>query len=99
MNGFEQGGKKILLAYHALDRFAERKIPLELVGKILCNGVKISDYEPGRILCIYKSLGEFYSIVYEEDWEKFTIITAYRSSRWEMEMFERGKKHARQKTH
>ena len=99
MNGLEQGGKKILLASHALDRFAERKIPLELVGKILRNGVKIADYEPGRILCIYKSRGEFYSVVYEEDWEKFTIITAYRSSIWEKEMFERGKKYEKQKTH
>lgn len=99
MNALGQDRKRILLTAHALDRLAERKIPLYLMEKIIRNGIKIADYEPGRTLCIYKSRGEFYSIVYEEDWEKFTIITAYRSSKWEMELFERGKKNAKQKTH
>ena len=85
--------KPIVFVPHASDRFAERGIPKELIGKMLQKGVHLPDREPGKMLCIYKAGEKFYTVVWCEEQGTAWIITGYESNGWEKEQFRRAKRH------
>jgi len=92
-------GKPVITSDHANIRMWQRRVPAKVLAKGLEKGVKIPDKEPNRMLCIYKAgEGEYYTMVVEEQEDRFSIVTAYVSSEWEKKTYERLKTHGTKTT-
>ena len=84
--------KQLILTKHAAERFLQRRIQASDIEKMLDKGVRLRDPESNAVLCIYRDKERFLTIVFDEDEEKIAVITAYDSSKWQIEQFERVKK-------
>jgi hypothetical protein len=90
--------KRVIFTIHATNRLLERKISLADISTILKRGARLGDPKTGETLCIYKvGTDQYYTLVIEEDSEQITIITAYCSSNWQVEQYQKVKKHEHSK--
>ncbi len=85
-------GKRIFLTSHANERLIERKIPPQILPKIIKNGVRVQDAISDATLCIYNYKKVYYTLVMVEKPEEFRVITIYESSEWQIKQFNKVKR-------
>ncbi|MBI5047316.1 hypothetical protein HZC07_06325 [Candidatus Micrarchaeota archaeon] len=76
----------------------ERNIPRKIIEKMVNKCVRLTDPESGQILCVYKEKAmQYYTLVLDESSDQIAVITAYLSGKWQIEQYEKVKKHERSK--
>ena len=68
---------KIRYSKHALERLKQRGIAKKEAEEALVNGQQRVLQEHGTIECIYTKRGEKLVVVYNQDKDKYKIVTAY----------------------